>query len=46
MKKLLILLALGGSLSGCVTRVIVCSDWQEIHTRDGRVYSERTCKEH
>jgi hypothetical protein len=45
MKKLLILLALGSSLSGCVTRVIVCSDWQEIRTYDGRVYSERVCKE-
>jgi hypothetical protein len=46
MKKLLILSALLIiTLSGCGTRVIVCSDWQEIHTKDGRVYSERTCKE-
>jgi uncharacterized protein YceK len=45
MKKLLILLTVGVTLSGCVTRVIVCSDWNEIKTPDGRVYSERNCRD-
>jgi hypothetical protein len=39
------MLALAATLSGCVTRVIICGEWQEIHTKDGRVYSERTCRE-
>jgi hypothetical protein len=46
MTKILMLTAIVLTLSGCVTRVIVCSDWQEIRTPDGRVYSERACREH
>ena len=28
-----------------VTKVIVCTEWKEIMTSDGRVYKERTCRE-
>lgn len=45
MKSLLIMVAATALLSGCFTRVIVCGEWQEIKTVDGRVYSERVCRE-
>jgi hypothetical protein len=28
-----------------VTKVIVCTEWKEIMTSDGRVYKERTCRD-
>ena len=45
MKKLFILSTIIVTLSGCATRAVVCSDWNEIKTPDGRVYSERTCRD-
>jgi len=45
MKILLIMVVATAILSGCFTRVIVCGEWQEIKTADGRVYSERACRE-
>jgi len=43
--KILLVMVVATALSGCFTRVIVCGEWQEIKTIDGRVYSERVCRE-
>ncbi len=46
MKKLLIVLTLFLGISACATRVVVCSNWNEIRMPDGRIYTERVCREH